>query len=160
MSTHVQFRQYIPSDKEQVCQLHEVALRDTNAFGKSGQWDSDLDDIEGKYLNNGGNFVVGLLNADIIAMGAFRKLSDEAAELKRMRVRPDLQGKGIGRGLLEMLEASIKDHGYKVIKLDTTVNQSAAIHLYESAGYREVSRSIQGWPTLPLETIFFEKQIV
>lgn len=152
----VQFRQYEQDDNEQVRKLHEVALRSTNAFGESGKWDSDLDDIESTYINDGGDFIVGLLNDEIVAMGAFKRISDTVAELKRMRIKPDLQGKGLGRGLLAMLESSVKNKGYTEIRLDTTVNQVAAQHLYETSGYVEVRRETDGWP---LEMIFYHKQL-
>lgn len=152
----VRFRQYQPSDNKQVRQLHEAALRATNAFAESGKWDNDLNDIEGTYINNGGDFIVGVMNDEIVAMGAFKRVSDTVAELKRMRVQPVLQGKGLGRGLLVMLEASAKEKGYTEVQLDTTVNQVAAQHLYETSDYIEVRRETDGWP---LETIFYRKEL-
>jgi ribosomal protein S18 acetylase RimI-like enzyme len=153
----IQFRQYQPSDNEQVRELHQVALRATGAFAESGEWDNDLNDIEGTYVNNGGDFIVGVLDSKIVAMGAFRRISDTIAELKRMRVKPELQGMGIGRGILAMLEDRVKEKGYAEIQLDTTVNQEAARHLYETSGYTEVRRETKGWP---LETIFYHKVLV
>ncbi len=157
-ANNIQFRRYQSSDLEQVRHLHEAALRATDAFGAPGEWDRDLSDIEGHYLNNGGDFIVGTLDGEVVAMAAFRKLSEEAAEIKRMRVSPGLQGKGIGRAMLEMLEGSIKERGYNIIKLDTTVKQPKARKLYESAGYKEVRRKVVG-VALPLETIFYEKKL-
>lgn len=150
----IDFRQYKPSDNEQVRELHQVALRATGAFAESGEWDNDLNDIEAIYISNGGDFIVGVLDSEIVAMGAFKRMSDTIAELKRMRVRPELQGMGIGRGILAMLETSVKEKGYTEIELDTTVNQEAARHLYETSGYTEVRRETEGWP---LETIFYRK---
>jgi ribosomal protein S18 acetylase RimI-like enzyme len=152
----IRFRQYQSDDIEQVKQLHESALRATNAFAESGKWDSDLDDVRANYIDNGGNFLVGLLADEIVAMGAFRRISDTTAELKRMRVRPDLQGQGIGRGLLAILEADVKLKGYSEVELDTTVNQVAAIRLYESNGYTELRHETEGWP---LEVIFYHKEL-
>ncbi|MFN8015453.1 MAG: GNAT family N-acetyltransferase [Acidimicrobiia bacterium] len=156
-SEHVEYRQYKRSDKEQVRLLHEIALKATDAYAKPGVWDSDLDDIEKHYIDNGGEFIVGLIKNEVVAMGAYKPVSESAAEIKRMRVRPDLQGKGIGKILLTMLEESIENKGYLRIVLDTTVNQKAARHLYETNGYKEVRREIEGWP---LEMIYYQKDLI
>jgi hypothetical protein len=51
--------------------------------------DSDLDDIEGAYINNRGDFLVGLEDSEIMAIGAIRKATETSGELKRLRVRQD-----------------------------------------------------------------------
>jgi GNAT superfamily N-acetyltransferase len=38
-------------------------------------------------------------------MGAFRRTDPERAEIKRMRVHPDYQGRGFGQIILSELEA-------------------------------------------------------
>jgi ribosomal protein S18 acetylase RimI-like enzyme len=150
----LEFRQFEQRDHGQVRALHEAALRATNAFAERGAWDSDLDDISANYIRKNGSFVVGMLADEVVAIGAFRELSPGVAELKRMRVRPDLQRNGVGRRLLTLLESQIVAAGYVAIQLDTTVNQSAARALYEQSGYVELRREIEGWP---LETIFYRK---
>lgn len=69
-------RKYEKSDYKQVVELHKLALQDIGSY-ISGDWDKDLDDIEGNYINKKGEFLVGLLDNKIIAMGAFRGISDE-----------------------------------------------------------------------------------
>ncbi|MCU1676157.1 MAG: family N-acetyltransferase [Frankiales bacterium] len=153
----VLFRQYRDRDRHQVRELHEAALKATNAFAKRGPWDKDLDDVWGSYINNNGDFLVGeIAEQQVVAMGAYRQLSPRIAELKRMRVRPDLQGQGLGRRLLSLLEDRIRTAGYTTIQLDTTVNQLAARVLYERSGYVEIRREVEGWP---LETIFYAKTL-
>ena len=76
-------------------------------------------------------------------MGAF-KLAQiaEAAELKRLRVSPELQGRGIGSARLKFLESRSKQVGYNSIVLDVTTadEQAPARRLYESNGYKEFDR--------------------
>ena len=55
-----------------------------------------------------------------------------------MRVRPELQRRGIGRALLELLEARAVEMGIKHLRLDTTAVQRPAQRLYESSGYTKV----------------------
>ncbi len=154
----VAFRQYQATDNQQVKHLHEIALRATQAFDE-WQWDKydhDLDDIETFYMDNHGNFLVGLIGEKIVAMGAFCRLDVTTAKLRRMRVDPELQGQGIGRSLLTLLEKQIVDHGYTSIELNTTINQVAAQKLYENTGYQEIRRETEGWP---MELIIYRKEL-
>lgn len=150
------FRQYKDTDKEQVKHLHKIALEAVAAFHKGGTWDDDLEKIPEVYFQ-GGDFLVGLMGDKIIAMGAFKKIADKVAEIKRMRVAPGMQGQGIGQTILEKLESRAKQLGFTTLQLDTTVKQIAAQKLYEKNGYIEVRREIDGWP---LETIFYRKEII
>jgi GNAT superfamily N-acetyltransferase len=106
---------------EAVVRLHHEALDLTGAHaGHGGHWDDDLDAIDAVYLQSGGEFLVGVLGDEIVAMGALRPLSDTDVELKRMRVLPRLQGHGIGRQLLALLEAAAHERSFARIQLDTT----------------------------------------
>jgi ribosomal protein S18 acetylase RimI-like enzyme len=107
------------------------------------------------YLNGGGEFFVGLLEGRLVAMGALRRLSDDVGEIKRMRVHPDFQRRGFGRLMLGALERRALECGYRTLRLDTAVVQTAARRLYEDAGYREVGRGeLAGF-----EAVYFEKQL-
>ncbi len=53
-------RNYETQDNNEVKKLHELALRATGAFFEHGNWNDDLDDIEGIYLKDG-EFIVGML---------------------------------------------------------------------------------------------------
>jgi ribosomal protein S18 acetylase RimI-like enzyme len=61
------------------------------------------------------------------------------AELKRMWVAPTARGLGLGRRLLTELERLAREHGVRVLRLETNRSLTEAIALYRSAGYREVA---------------------
>ena len=146
-------RRYEPRDKDAVRRLHDDALNEVGAHLGSGPWDEDLDEIEDFYLKSGGEFLVGLLDEEVVAMGALRRISPETAELKRMRVRPDLQGRGYGQSLLDALHRRAAELGYFTLRLDTTVQQRVAQRLYLKNGYREARRGSIG----TFECIFYER---
>src|SRR3989338_5061080 len=131
-------RRYQPSDLEAAKKLHRLALESSGAWVEGGP-DEDMDDIENVYLN-GGDFLVGFLGKDLVVMGALKKIDENTAEIKRMRVRPDLQRRGYGQMMLNKLEQRACELGYKRIILDTGVVMAGAQKLYESNGYREVRR--------------------
>ena len=141
---------------EVVIHLQNVALEAAGAHVGNGPWDSDLLNIEGVYLENNGAFLVGLLDGQIVAMGALRKISDEKGEIKRMRVLPQFQRQGFGQAILDVLEKEAVERGYKTLCLDTTVLQVAAQKMYLKDGYSEVRRTKQGFP---FEMIFYEKRL-
>ena len=149
-------RRYRPSDKRAVRRLHDDALNEVGAHPGAGPWDDDLDDIEGVYLDLGGEFLVGILEGEVVAMGAIRRVSPDAAEVKRMRVRPGLQGRGYGQTLLDALHRRAANLDYTTLHLDTTVQQRAARHLYTKNGYREAGRGKVG----PFDCVFYERHDV
>ena len=149
-------RRYEPEDKRAVRRLHDEALNEVGAHLGSGPWDDDLDDIEGVYLDPGGEFLVGVLDGKIVAMGALMRISPQKAELKRMRVKPGLQGLGYGQILLDALHHRATELGYPTLRLDTTVQQRAAQHLYLKNGYREAGPGVIG----PFDCIFYERRAV
>jgi GNAT superfamily N-acetyltransferase len=60
------------------------------------------------------------------------------AELARVFVAPEARGTGGGAALLAAAERHARDHGAHTIRLDTRLDLTAARHLYEKHGYREV----------------------
>ena len=72
--------------------------------------------------------------------GGALKLHDSApAELKRMWVDPSWRGLGVGRRLLESLEALARENGARVLHLETNRTLKEAIELYRRAGFSEVA---------------------
>ena len=83
----------------------------------------------------GGGFVVLLEDGRPLAGGGVKRLDEQACEIKRMYVAPPARGRGLGRALLEALEALARDLGYAVARLDTGAKQPGARRMYERAGY-------------------------
>jgi ribosomal protein S18 acetylase RimI-like enzyme len=148
-------RRYQPADLEAVEYLHVHAIQQTGAYLGRGPWDDDVYAIEDAYLNNQGEFLIGEWDGIFVAMGALRRTSPERAEIKRMRVHPDYQGRGFGQIILDELEARARAMSYKTLHLDTSVLQVPAQKLYEKNGYRAVGRDIYQ----NLEVILYEKQL-
>jgi DNA-binding MarR family transcriptional regulator/ribosomal protein S18 acetylase RimI-like enzyme len=89
-----------------------------------------------------GLFLVATLHAEPVGCGALKFHSGfhsgAAAEIKRMWVAPAVRGLGLGRRLLDELEARAAAHGVHVLRLETNRTLGEAISLYRAAGYREV----------------------
>jgi ribosomal protein S18 acetylase RimI-like enzyme len=151
----LEIRRYESSDYDDVWNLHVSGLQNVGAYLGNGPWDNDLYNIESVYLHNRGEFLIGIYEGRIVAMGAFRKTTTELAEIKRMRVRSDFQGRGFGQMILDELETRALALGYTKLHLDTSVVQIAAQKLYMKNGFKETGREIHRG----LECILFEKSI-
>jgi ribosomal protein S18 acetylase RimI-like enzyme len=154
--TTLTLRRYRPDDETRVWDLHTTALAAIGALAPAGPHDADLHAIEAVYLAPGGEFLIGELNGEPVAMGAVRPLGDGRGELRRMRVHPDHQGRGFGQAMLGALEARAGELGLRALVLDTAVKQTAAIALYRKNGYALVAER-EG---LGMAALHFEKRLV
>ncbi len=151
----LRIRRYEARDHDADWALHNLALAQVGAHAGNGPWDEDLHRIEDAYLRDGGEFLVGLLGDRIVAMGAFRRTGTDRAEIKRMRLHPDVQRQGFGGAILAELERRAILAGYTSLHLDTTVGQVVAQRLYRHQGFRETGRTVRGG----FATVLFEKRI-
>ena len=85
-----------------------------------------------------GTFLVAHDGERAVGCGAVRRIADATVEIKRMFVRPEARGLGVGRALLLALEAWSEGAGATRIVLETGVHQTEAIGLYEKCGYTRI----------------------
>ena len=147
-------RRYQAEDNKEVKDLHYAGLAQFGA-SKDPYHDSDLDDIEGIYINNTGDFLVGTEENEIVAMGAIKKITATRGEIKRIRVRRDYQGHGYGSIILSKLIQRAGELGYAELCLDTLVSNIPAQHLLEKCGFAETHRGKVG----TYDLIFYRKKL-
>ena len=85
-----------------------------------------------------GLLLVAVLHGEPVGCGALKFHAGGPAEIKRMWVAPSARGLGLGRRLLVELETRAREHGVRLLHLETNQSLAEAIGLYRSAGYREV----------------------
>jgi ribosomal protein S18 acetylase RimI-like enzyme len=141
-STMVEIRVYRNEDFEKVVALHRKALEAIGMYRGEGPWDDDLPFLETIYGGNHGFFLVGEEGGRIVAMGAFRKTTDQLAEIKRMRVDPGYQGTGLAKRLYMKLEEEAVSRGFGKFHLETSEPQMAARKFYQKVGFRETGTAM------------------
>ncbi|MBI4035831.1 GNAT family N-acetyltransferase [Candidatus Daviesbacteria bacterium] len=149
-------RRYKKEDNPMVWQLHRLGLAEIGIKPtKNSPWEKDLYDIENVYLKDG-DFLVGEYEGKVVAMGAFKKNSDEISETKRMRVHPDYQRHGFGTAIIQELEKRAKKLGFKKMILNTSEKWIKAQSFYTKNGYQETGREVFD---KKYHAIFYEKEL-
>lgn len=87
-----------------------------------------------------GAFLVAYLGEDHIGCGAIRRIGDLDAEIKRIYVKKPFRGMGVGRILLDSLEAESRHLGISRLVLETGNRLPHALALYRKAGFIEIPR--------------------
>jgi putative acetyltransferase len=82
-------------------------------------------------------FVAARRNGELLGSIAFRIIAPGHAEIKRMFVRAEARGDGVGRRLLEALEAAARHRNVDRISLETGIKQPEPIGLYRASGYQD-----------------------
>ncbi len=129
-------RPYRSSDHDAVVALNAYGLAAAGVPADADVYAGDLDDLTTTYLTERSTLLVGERDGQVVAMGALREVDDDTCEITRMRVAPAVQGRGYGKAILEVLEATARRLGYQQAVLLTGPDQHPAIDLYERSGYR------------------------
>ncbi len=86
-----------------------------------------------------GALVVARLDGRPIGCGALRANGGGIGEIKHVWVDRAVRGLGVGRRILEQLEALAREFGLRTLRLDTNRALTEAQALYRASGYREVA---------------------
>jgi GNAT superfamily N-acetyltransferase/DNA-binding MarR family transcriptional regulator len=86
-----------------------------------------------------GLLLVAWLRGEPVGCGGLKLHRRAPAELKRMWVAPAARGLGVGRRILQELEAHARERGAQRVRLETNRTLREATTLYRSAGYTEVA---------------------
>ncbi len=82
-----------------------------------------------------GAFLLGRIDGRPVACGALKFMDERVGYIKRMWVDPSVRGTGLGRRLLEALEALAEEAGCEWVQLETNRTLEEAQALYRRAGY-------------------------
>jgi len=129
-------RDWQPSDRAAAAQVVGDALQEFGLGWEPEGADADAVNVEANY--QAGAFWVVEQAGQIVATAAFHPVARgrNAVEIRKMYLRPLARRQGLGRYLLQQLEAQIQAQGFEQIWLETATALTGASEFYESMGYR------------------------
>lgn len=101
---------------------------------------AQLEDPQTHILDKGGALLIAELEGEAVGtVGLVPGHEAGVLELIKMSARSDVQGKGIGRALMDASIAEARQMGASKIWLETNTVLSAALALYRKSGFRELT---------------------
>ena len=102
-------------------------------------------------------FFVTWYEGKLAGCGGIKMFGSDYGEVKRMFVRPEFRGKGLGKLMLRHLALYAVRNGTNVLRLETGIYEVEAIGLYERFGFQR--RAPFGEYVEDPLSIYFEKHI-
>ncbi|MEO8512848.1 MAG: GNAT family N-acetyltransferase [Ignavibacteria bacterium] len=104
-------------------------------------FEEELNTLPGKYTPPEGRLYIVRDDNSYSGCIALRKLEDGICEMKRLYLKSESRGKGIGIALVSKVIQDAKDIGYKKMKLDTIKEKMPnAVDMYERYGFVKIER--------------------
>ncbi|MCL4151768.1 UNVERIFIED_CONTAM: hypothetical protein GTU68_016723, partial [Idotea baltica] len=97
------------------------------------------------YQNDNDIYFVVELNGTVLGGGGIKPLKDyesDVCEIQKMYFSPELRGKGIGKLMFEKCMKAAKDLGYEKCYLESASQLKAAIHIYETFGFKHLDKPL------------------
>jgi ribosomal protein S18 acetylase RimI-like enzyme len=101
-------------------------------------FERELAGLPGAYGPPLGAIYLAAEDGAVAGCAALRPLDPEVGEMKRLYVRPDFRGRGVGRLLAERVIAAARRRRFVRLRLDTLRFMDRAIGLYESLGFVDI----------------------
>ena len=112
-------------------------------------FDDELAGLPGAYAPPSGRLLLARYSGHAAGCIALRELDAGICEMKRLYVRPEDRGHGLGLMLVERLIAEARAIGYERMRLDTIESDMKdAVALYRRMGFREITP----YSSVPIES--------
>jgi putative acetyltransferase len=127
----------------QIAQAREFFLEYADSLGFSlcfQSFDQELAGLPGDYAPPDGRLLLAEYRGQPAGCVALHKLDSEICEMKRLYLRPQLRGRGVGRALAEAVIAEARAIGYRKMRLDTVEPAMPnAVAMYRRLGFVEIA---------------------
>ena len=150
---------YLANNKELLAEVKKLFLEYAESLPIEldfQDFEDELSKLPGKYVPPTGAIILAIVDNTAVGIVALRKIEDDICEMKRLFVKKNYQGLGIGQKLAEKIIAEAKNRGYNYIRLDTLSSLKKALNLYKYLGFYEIDAYIYN----PMDNaIYMEKEL-
>ena len=131
-------RNWQPADRQITANIISTVLAEYGLTWEPLGADEDVLKVEEFYQKIGGEFWVVEQQQKILGTAAYYPIQrgNNAVEIRKMYLLPEVRGQGLGKFLLKELENSIKECNFTEIWVETATVLQQAVKLYESNGYQ------------------------
>lgn len=143
--TGLRLRRYEPDDYAVVLPLVSQVLAEHGFASAVGGLERDLAEAHERYAGERAGLWVAELGGEIVGTVAIRPKEGGTCELKRLYLRSDQRGRGLGQALYEHAERFARDAGYDAIWLDSSRRFARAHVLYERNGFVLLAQLDNDW---------------
>jgi ribosomal protein S18 acetylase RimI-like enzyme len=103
-------------------------------------FDKELADLPGDYAPPAGRLLLAEYEDQLAGCVALHKLEPTICEMKRLYLRPQFRGKGLGRALADHVISESRKIGYELLRLDTVEPvMKDAVSMYRKLGFKEIA---------------------
>jgi len=136
MDAEPRLREATNADCDAVRELVFAVLAEYGLKSDPGCTDADLSDIEQSYFARGGLFrVLESSESSIVGAYGLYPMANRTCELRKMYLRREWRGQGLGKRLLDDALAQARRLGFARVALETASVLKEAIALYERYGF-------------------------
>lgn len=135
----------IPAFRDLLTDYYENVLKSFEAAGGPVLVPEELADSSIEHLDEllppvGRLVLAQSTDGQLLGCGTLRRIRPDAVEMKRMFVRPEAQGQGLGRCLFEMRIEEARKMGCRAVYADTARGNRPMLAMYEKFGFHYIQR--------------------
>jgi putative acetyltransferase len=127
----------------EISQARELFLEYAQSLGFSlcfQNFDKELANLPGDYAAPDGRLLLAVFEGHVAGCVALHKLDEGICEMKRLYLRSQFRGKGLGRAIADRIIAEAREIGYRRMRLDTVEPvMKDAVAMYRRLGFREIA---------------------
>lgn len=150
---------YLANDPKRIDEVRLLIQEYASSLGLDlcfQNFDQEMTTLPGDYSPPTGALLLAEDQGKAVGCVAIKKISNEVCEMKRLYVRPNSRGKGVGKVLTETILQKARTFGYKRVRLDTLPSMKEAVSMYVSMGFKP----IEAYRYNPVEgTLYLELEL-
>lgn len=139
-------REIEPQDNQQIEQVIKACFHEFKIpLEGTAYTDPETSKMYEAYQNKNDVYYVIEAEGEVLGGGGIKPLRDyqkDVCEIQKMYFSPKVRGKGYGKILFEKCMEAAKNMGYKTCYLESASQLKAAIHIYESYGFKHLKSAL------------------